>query len=141
TIIGHEISHTFDSQGAAFDSKGRVRNWWTPEDLAHFEAATAALAAQYSTYKPFPDLAVNGKQTLGEDIADVAGLTAAFDGFHASLHGKEAPKVHNFTGDQQFFIAFAQNWGSVIRDATLRKQVLTDPHAPGRYRAETVRNN
>ena len=141
TIIGHEISHTFDSEGAAFDSKGRVRNWWTPEDLDHFEAATSALAAQYSTYKPFPDLAVNGKQTLGEDIADVAGLTAAYDGFHASLHGKEAPKVHNFTGDQQFFIAFAQNWGSVIRDAALRKQVLTDPHAPGRYRAETVRNN
>jgi len=141
TIIGHEISHTFDSQGAAFDSKGRVRNWWTPEDLVHFRAATAALAAQYDTYKPFPDLAVNGKQTLGEDIADVAGLTAAYDGFHASLHGKEAPKAHNFTGDQQFFIAFAQNWGSVIRDAALRKQVLTDPHAPGRYRTETVRNN
>lgn len=141
TIIGHEISHTFDSEGAAFDSKGRVRNWWTPEDLSHFEAATAALAAQYSSYKPFPDLAVNGRQTLGEDIADVAGLAAAFDGFHASLHGKDAPRVHGFTGDQQFFIAFGQNWSTVIRDAAQRRRVLTDPHAPAQYRAETVRNN
>ncbi len=85
TVIGHEISHTFDSEGAAFDSKGRVRNWWTPEDLKHFEAATAQLAAQYDTYKPFPDLALNGKQTLGENIADVAGIAAAYDGYRASL--------------------------------------------------------
>ena len=141
TIIGHEISHTFDSQGAAFDSKGRVRNWWTPEDFAHFEKVTAALAAQYDTYKPFPDLAVNGKQTLGENIADVAGLAAAYDGFHASLKGAEAPKVDNFTGDQQFFIAFGQNWGAITRDAAIRRQVLTDPHAPDEFRAATVRNN
>ncbi|GGA65133.1 peptidase M13 [Edaphobacter acidisoli] len=141
TIIGHEISHTFDSQGAAFDSKGRVRNWWTQEDFAHFEQVTSALAAQYSSYKPFPDASVNGKQTLGEDIADVAGLAAAYDGFHASLHGKEAPKLHGFTGDQQFFIAFGQNWASVIRPAALRRQLLTDPHAPAEFRADTVRNN
>lgn len=141
TVIGHEISHTFDSEGAAFDSKGRVRNWWTPEDLAHFNAAAAKLAAQYDTYKVFPDLAVNGRQTLGENIADVAGLTAAYDGYHASLNGKPAPMDGNFTGDQQFFIAFAQNWGSVVRDATLRQQILTDPHAPGRFRSATVRNN
>src|SRR5664280_1408422 len=93
SVIGHEISHTFDSEGAAFDAKGRVRNWWTPEDLAHFNASTAALAAQYDTYKPFPDLAVNGRQTLGENIADVAGITAALDGYHVSLHGKPAPVV------------------------------------------------
>ncbi|HEY6375580.1 MAG TPA: M13 family metallopeptidase [Edaphobacter sp.] len=141
TVIGHEISHTFDSEGAAFDSKGRVRNWWTPEDLAHFNAAAAKLAAQYDSYKPFPDLAVNGRQTLSENIADVAGLTAAYDGYHASLSGKAAPMDGNFTGDQQFFIAFGQNWGSVVRDAVLRQQVLTDPHAPGRFRAATVRNN
>ncbi|MEI9979124.1 MAG: M13 family metallopeptidase [Edaphobacter sp.] len=141
TIIGHEISHTFDSEGAAFDSQGRVRNWWTPEDLAHFESVTAALAAQYSAYAPFPDLHVNGKQTLGENIADVAGLAAAFDAFHASLKGHEAPRVDTFTGDQQFFIAFGQNWASVTRDAALRQQILTDPHAPGEYRALTVRNN
>jgi putative endopeptidase len=140
TIIGHEISHTFDSEGAAFDSMGRVRNWWTPEDLAHFEAVSSALAAQYDTYMPFPDLHVKGRQTLGESIADVAGLADAYDAFHASLKGSEAPKVDNFTGDQQFFIAFAQNWGDVTRPAALRQQVLTDPHAPGEYRALTVRN-
>ena len=140
TIIGHEISHTFDSEGAAFDSMGRVRNWWTPEDLAHFDSVTAALAAQYDTYEPFPGVHVKGKQTLGESIADVAGLAAAFDAFHAALKGAPAPKVANFTGDQQFFIAFAQNWASVTRDAALRQQVLTDPHPPGQYRALTVRN-
>jgi len=141
TIIGHEISHTFDSEGAAFDSMGRVRNWWTSEDLAHFEAVTSALAAQYDTYAPFPDLHVNGRQTLGESIADVAGLAAAYDAFHASLKASTAPKVDNFTGDQQFFIAFGQNWGGVTRPAALRQQVLTDPHAPGEYRALTVRND
>jgi endothelin-converting enzyme/putative endopeptidase len=141
SIIGHEISHTFDSEGAAFDSKGQVRNWWTEEDLAHFNAVAGKLAAQYDTYKPFPDLNVNGRQTLGEDIADVAGLTAAYDGYHASLKGSSAPLVDGFTGDQQFFIAFGQNWASVERDAALRQQVLTDPHAPSRYRALTVRNN
>ncbi len=140
TIIGHEISHTFDSEGAAFDSKGRVRNWWTPEDLAHFNAATAALAAQYDTYAPFPDLHVNGRQTLGENIADVAGIAVALDAFHASLKGATAPKASDFTADQQFFLAFGQNWASVTRDAALRQQILTDPHAPGQYRADTVRN-
>jgi len=140
TIIGHEISHTFDSEGAAFDSEGRVRNWWTPEDLAHFETVTSALAAQYDTYEPFPGVHVKGKQVLGEAIADVAGLAAALDAFHASLKGNAAPKVANFAGDQQFFIAFAQNWASVTRDAALRQQVLTDPHPPGQYRALTVRN-
>jgi putative endopeptidase len=140
TIIGHEISHTFDSEGAAFDSMGRVRNWWTDEDLAHFNAVTAALAAQYDTYKPFPDLSVNGRQTLGENIADVAGLAASYDAFRASLKGSEVPKVDNFSGDQQFFIAFGQNWGSVTRAAALRQEVLADPHAPGEYRALTVRN-
>ncbi|HYK34796.1 M13 family metallopeptidase [Alloacidobacterium sp.] len=140
TVIGHEISHTFDSEGAAFDSKGRVRNWWTPEDLAHFDASTARLAVQYDTYMPFPDVHVNGKQTLGENIADVAGIAAAYDGYHASLNGKTAPEQNGFTGDQQFFIAFGQNWGSKAREAALRRQVLTDPHAPAQYRADTVRN-
>lgn len=140
TVIGHEISHTFDTEGSAFDAKGRVRNWWTPADLKHFEEATARLAAQYDTYKPFPDLAVNGKQTLGENIADVAGLSAAYDGYHAALGDKTAPAQDGFTGDQQFFIAFGQNWAQKEREAVLRQQVVTDPHAPDRYRADTVRN-
>jgi putative endopeptidase len=140
TVIGHEISHTFDTEGSAFDSKGRVRNWWTDADLKHFEESTARLAAQYDQYRPFADLAVNGKQTLAENIADVAGISAAYDGYHAALGGKAAPEQDGFSGDQQFFIAFAQNWGSKSRDAALRQQVLTDPHAPAQYRAETVRN-
>jgi putative endopeptidase len=140
SVMGHEISHTFDTEGSTFDAKGGLRNWWTPEDLKHFEAATAALAAQYSTYKPFPDVSVNGEQTLGEDIADLAGVSAAYDGFHAALDGKTAPMQDGFNGDQQFFIAFGQNWGSKTREQALRQQVLTDPHAPAQYRAETVRN-
>jgi putative endopeptidase len=140
SIIGHEISHTFDSEGAAFDSKGRVRNWWTPADFAHFQTTTSQLAAQYDTYKPFPDLSVNGKQTLGENIADVAGIAAAYDGYRAALGGNPAPTQDGLSGDQQFFIAFGQNWGSKAREAALRQQVATDPHAPAQFRAATVRN-
>jgi putative endopeptidase len=139
-VIGHEISHTFDSEGAAFDDKGRLRNWWTPADLEHFNASTTQLAAQYDTYKPFPDLSVNGRQTLPENIADLAGISAAYDGYRAALNGKPAPTQDGFTGDQQFFIAFGQDWGSKARDAALRRQILTDSHAPARYRADTVRN-
>jgi len=138
SVIGHEISHTFDTEGSAFDSKGRVRNWWTPEDLKHFEASTAQLAAQYDQYKPFPDLSINGKQTLAENIADVAGLSAAYDGYKAS--GQVAPTIDGYSSDQQFFIAFGQNWGEKLREAALRQQVMTDEHSPGEYRADTVRN-
>jgi putative endopeptidase len=141
TVIGHEISHTFDSEGSAFDSKGRVRNWWTDADLAHFEGATAKLAAQYDTYKPFPDISLNGKQTLAENIADVAGLAASHDALVASLGGKPAPSQDGLTGDQQFFLAFGQNYASKAREAMLRQQVLTDSHSPARFRAYTVRNN
>jgi endothelin-converting enzyme/putative endopeptidase len=140
SIIGHEISHTFDSEGSAFDSKGRLRNWWTPADLAHFEAATARLAAQYDAYKPFPDLSLNGKQTLAENIADVAGISAAYDGYRSSLAGKTAPMQDGFSGDQQFFIAFGQNYASKTREAALRQQVMVDSHSPAQYRADTVRN-
>ena len=139
-VIGHEVSHTFDSEGSTFDSTGALRNWWTPEDLKHFEEATAKLAAQYDTYKPFSDLSVNGKQTIDENIADLGGISAAYDGYRASLGGKPGPDQDGFTSDQQFFIAFGQNWGSKSREAALRQQVMTDPHAPAQYRADTVRN-
>jgi putative endopeptidase len=139
-VIGHEISHSFDNNGAAFDSTGALRNWWTAADLAKFNASGDALAAQFDTYKPFPDLAVNGKLTLGENIADVAGLQAAYDAYRASLGGKEAPVIDGFTGDQRFFIAFAQTWATKMRAEALRARVATDGHAPGMYRALTVRN-
>jgi endothelin-converting enzyme/putative endopeptidase len=140
SVIGHEISHTFDTEGSAFDSKGQVRDWWTPADLQHFEAAAAKLAAQYDSYTPFPDLHLNGKQTLAENIADVAGIAASYDGYKASLAGKTAPTQDGFSGDQQFFIAFGQDYASVVRDAALRQQVMVDSHSPGQWRSDTVRN-
>jgi putative endopeptidase len=138
--IGHEVSHSFDNSGALFDSHGRLRNWWTPEDFKHFQASGAQLVAQYDKYQPFPDLHVNGKQTLGENIADLAGLTATYEAYHRSLGGKPAPVVDGFTGDQQFFISYGQSWREKVRAPALRSQVLTDGHAPGQYRALTVRN-
>ncbi|MGN6391322.1 MAG: M13 family metallopeptidase [Gemmatimonadales bacterium] len=138
--IGHEVSHSFDNSGALFDSRGRLRNWWTKEDFEHFKASGGALAAQYDRYKPFPDLALNGKQTLGENIADLAGLMATYDAWHRSLAGRPAPVAQGFTGDQQFFISYAQSWREKVRGPALRNQVLTDGHAPGQYRALTVRN-
>jgi putative endopeptidase len=140
SVIGHEISHTFDAEGSTFDAEGQVRNWWTPADHAHFEAVTAKLAKQYDQYSPFPGVHVNGEQTIDEDIADVAGLSDAYAAYHISLHGRQAPVVDGLTGDQQFFLAFAQNWAEKIRPAALRAQIVNDPHAPAQYRAETVRN-
>ena len=140
SVIGHEISHSFDDGGAAFDATGKMRNWWTPADLERFKAAGQRLADQYDTYKPFPDLAVNGKLTLGENIADVVGLQAAYDAYRASLGGKEAPVIDGFSGDQRFFIAFAQAWATKMRDEALRGLIATNGHAPGMYRAQTVRN-
>jgi endothelin-converting enzyme/putative endopeptidase len=138
--IGHEISHTFDSEGAAFDSKGALRNWWTAADLKHFNESTAALATQYDAYRVFPDLSLNGKQTLAENVADVAGLAASWDAYQTSLGGKTAPQVDGFSGAQQFFIAYGQSWGTKEREATLRRQILTDSHSPAEYRVATVRN-
>ena len=134
--IGHEISHSFDDEGSQFDSQGRLRNWWTPEDSAHFKAATSALVAQYSAYRPFPDLAVNGQQTLSENLADLAGLGAAHDAYRASLQGK--PPTED--ADRQFFTAFARNWCRKAREASLRQQIIGDGHAPSKYRTFTVRN-
>ena len=138
--IGHEISHTFDIEGSAVDSKGRVRNWWKPADLAHFNAATASLVAQYDAYKPLPDLAVNGKQTLNENIADLGGLAAAYDAWLASLAGKTAPLENGLSGDQQFFLAFAQSGCSKSSEAYLRQTVMTNEHSPVEFTVDTVRN-
>ena len=139
-VIGHEISHSFDDQGAQFDEHGRLADWWTRADREHFEASGAALVAQYDDYQPLPDLHVNGKLTLGENIADLAGLAAAYDAWRASLGGEPAPVVQGLSGEQQFFIAYAQAWRGKQREPALRHQLIVDGHAPAQYRAATVRN-
>jgi putative endopeptidase len=139
-VIGHEISHSFDNTGAEFDAEGALRNWWTKADMDHFKAATDVLVKQYDAYEPLPGLHLNGKQVLGENIADVAGLTAAYIAYRKSLGGKEAPVMEGFTGDQRFFLAFGQAWRNKVRDAALRQQIIGDGHAPASYRAQTVRN-
>ncbi len=139
-VIGHEISHSFDDQGALFDDRGRLENWWTKEDFAHFEASSEQLVKQYDAYRPFPDLAINGRLTVSENIADVAGLAVAYDAYRLSLRGKQAPVVQGLTGDQQFFLSFAQSWRDKLREAAARQRVVVDSHSPGEYRADTVRN-
>ena len=139
-VIGHEISHSFDDQGSEFDETGRLASWWTKEDLAHFKAAAARLVRQYDAYRPFPDLAINGTLTLGENIADLAGLAVAYDAYRISQGGQEAPAQGGLTGDQQFFLSFAQTWRAKLREPALRQRILTDGHSPGPYRALTVRN-
>ena len=140
TVIGHEISHSFDDQGSQFDADGRLVNWWTPEDLAHFQQAGERLAAQYDAYEPLPGLHVNGKLTLSENIADVAGVSAAYDGYRTAYAKSPPPPIEGFDSDQRFFLSFGQIWRRLIRPEALRNQLLTDGHSPGPYRADTVRN-
>ncbi len=139
-VIGHEISHGFDNAGALFDDTGRLHNWWTPQDLQKFNAAGDALAAQFSSYEPFPGVHVNGRLSLGENIADVAGLGTAYDAYQLSLQGKPGQTLEGFTPNQRFFLGFAQAWRSKSREQALRNSLLTDVHAPGQFRALTVRN-
>ncbi len=139
-VIGHEISHSFDDQGALFDAAGKLQNWWTKDDFAHFAASSKQLVHQYDLYRPFPDLALRGNQTVSENIADVAGLAAAYDAYRIALGGKEAPEFQGLTGDQQFFLSFAQSWRTKFREAALRQRIVVDSHSPAEYRADTVRN-
>src|SRR3990170_6860659 len=127
-VIGHEISHSFDDAGAAFDRNGLMRNWWTDADLEVFQRNGKALSDQYDLYEALPGLNVNGNLTLGENIADVAGLAAAYDAYRASLNGKEAPVLNGLTGDQRFFIAYGQSRRAKFREATLRGLVATASH-------------
>jgi putative endopeptidase len=138
--IGHEISHSFDTGGALFDAVGAMRNWWTPADFKSFQTQADALAKQFDQYEALPGLHVNGKQTLNENIADVAGLGAAYEAYKASLNGKPAPVIGGLTGDQRFFLAYAQSWAVKARPETLRRIVLTNEHAPEQFRAQSVRN-
>ena len=135
-VIGHEISHGFDDQGSQFDADGNLRNWWSEEDLKKFKERSKALAAQYSKYEPLPGVFVQGEFTLGENIGDLAGLNASFDGLqrHLREHGNPG-LIDGYTPEQRFYISFASIWKTKYKDETLRTQVNTDPHSPNMYRA------
>jgi putative endopeptidase len=139
-VIGHEISHHFDDQGRKFDEKGNLSEWWTPEDVKRFEALADNVVKQYGAYEPLPGQKVNGELTLGENIADLAGITIAYDAYKLSLGGKPAPVIAGYTGDQRFFLGFGQVWQGKMRDARLLAQLTTDPHTPGHFRPYVVRN-
>ena len=129
-VIGHELTHGFDDQGRKIDADGALRDWWTKADAAKFEARAKALGAQYSSFEPLPGVHVNGDLTMGENIADLGGLTLALDAYHASLHGKPAPVIDGLTGDQRVFLGWAQAWRGKVTDSYVKKQVVSDPHSP-----------
>jgi len=139
-VIGHEITHHFDDQGRKYDKTGRLADWWTEEDVKRFKAQTDKVVAQYGAYEPVPGKKVNGELTLGENIADLAGITIAYDAWKRSLGGKEAPVIDGFTGEQRFFLGFSQVWRQKYRQAALMQQLVTDPHTPGHFRPYVVRN-
>jgi putative endopeptidase len=139
-VIGHEISHHFDDQGRKYDQTGRLADWWTPADIQRFTALTDKLVKQVDAYEPLPGLHVQGALTLGENIADLAGLTVSYDAYKLSLAGREAPVIDGYTGDQRFYLGWAQVWRRSYREANLRQRLLTDPHAPSAERAAVVRN-
>ncbi len=139
-VIGHEMSHHFDDQGAKFDGTGKLGQWWTDADVKNFNALEDKLVAQYDAYQPLPGMNVKGRLTLGENSADLAGLSAAYDAYQMSLGGKRAPVIDGMTGDQRFYLGWAQVWRRNYREAALRQRLLTDPHSPSEQRANIVRN-
>jgi putative endopeptidase len=140
-VIGHEVGHGFDDKGSTFDGDGKLRNWWTDDDRAEFEKRTGQLVAQYDSYKPFDDLAVNGEFTLGENIGDLGGISIGLLAYQMSLEGEEPPVIDGFTGVQRVFLGYGQVWRNKYRDERLRQLIATDPHSPSMYRANgAVRN-
>jgi endothelin-converting enzyme len=137
-VIGHEISHGFDDKGRQYDGDGKLRDWWVPADDEAFGQRTRKLVAQYSSFRPLPDTAVNGELTLGENIGDLSGLAIAWQAWQISLDGKQAPVIEGLTGPQRFFLGFAQIWRTRQREEALRRQVLSDRHSPAEYRANGV---
>jgi putative endopeptidase len=140
-VIGHEISHGFDDKGSQSDGDGNLRNWWTEEDRARFKAKTDMLVAQYASYSPIAGYNVNGELTLGENIGDNSGIAIAYKAYQISLRGKAAPVIDGLTGDQRFFMGFAQVWRSKMREAQQIVQIKTDPHSPGQFRANGTMKN
>ncbi len=139
-VIGHEIVHHFDDQGRKYDPTGKLTDWWTETDVKNFKALTDKVVAQYGAYEPLPGAKVNGELTLGENIADIAGLVVAYEAYQKSLGGKPAPVINGWTGDQRFFLGYSQIWRQKYRDAQLQQQLATDPHTPGHFRPRAVRN-
>ncbi len=139
-VIGHEISHHFDDQGSKYDETGKLNQWWSDADIAAFKGLGERLVRQFDGYEPFPGVHVKGAMTLGENIGDLAGLAVALDAYHASLSGKPAPVIDGTTGDQRFFLGWAQVWRMKYREGALRQRPVTDSHSPAQYRALTVRN-
>jgi len=139
-VIGHEMSHQFDDQGAKYDLHGNLIDWWTPADAQNFQSRLDKLEQQYNAYEPLPGMHVIGKLTMGENVADLAGLTVAHDAYIASLGGKAPPVIDGTTGDQRFYLGWAQVWRRNYREPNLRQRLLTDPHSPSEQRVATVRN-
>jgi putative endopeptidase len=139
-VIGHEISHHFDDQGAKYDMHGRLSDWWTADDVKRFGVLTDGIVKQYDAYEPLPGMHIQGALTQGENIADLAGLTVAYEAYQMALKGAKAPMIDGFTGDQRFYLGWAQVWRRNYREANLRQRLLTDPHSPSIQRAWVVRN-
>jgi putative endopeptidase len=139
-VIGHELSHHFDDQGAKYDLTGKLIDWWTPGDTKAFTARLDKFEKQIDAYEPLPGMHVNGKLTMGENVADLAGLTIAHDAYIASLNGAEPPVIDGMTADQRFYLGWAQVWRRNYREPNLRQRLLTDPHSPSKVRTDVVRN-
>ena len=139
-VIGHEIGHGFDDQGRKSDGDGMLRDWWTEEDAANFQVLADKLGAQYATYEPIEGFPVNPELTMGENIGDVGGLAMAYHAYKLSLNGEEAPVIDGYTGDQRFFMAWAQVWKRIVREERLKNQVATDPHSPAQYQGQRRRS-
>jgi putative endopeptidase len=139
-VIGHELSHHFDDQGAKYNREGRLADWWTPQDVTNFQSRLDALGGQYDAYEPLPGMHVQGKLTMGENVADLAGLTVAYDAWKTSLGGAQPRIIDGFSGDQRFYLGWAQVWRRNYREANLRQRLLTDPHSPSEQRTAVVRN-
>jgi len=140
-VIGHELTHGFDDEGRKIDAAGALRDWWTKDDAAKFEARAKKLGAQYSSFKPLPGVHVNGDLTMGENIADLGGLTVALDAYHASLNGMPAPVIDGLTGDQRVFLGWAQAWRGKVTDDFVKRQVVSDPHSPRQFRVNGIVRN
>ncbi len=140
-VIGHELSHGFDDKGSQYDGSGNLRDWWTTEDRTEFEQRAAGLVDQYNGFKPLDDMQVNGELTLGENIGDLGGLSVAYHAYRLSLDGKPAPVIDGLTGDQRFFLGWAQIWRRLYREPELRRRLMVDPHSPSQYRVNGIVSN